>query len=295
MNDATNPAWHVPTEDLDAYAHERSADAQAWSIETHLPECSLCRAHLNDAIARTNVGSDVATSKVTVMSTVAPALQAPRATPAPARRVPTRLNPVSRAFLGRTPWLAGVVVVTLMAVLADLGWRHFAATSAWRLDSVLLLLGPVLPLAGVAFVCSRSSDPCAEVVLSTPSAGLRMVLWRTLTVLLVATPLTAAIGIATGGFSVTAVLLPTVAITMATLALGSRIGLDTAAALIGAAWTLLVIAPSVATTTMVLPAYAESTYAWWGAVIALGAAVTLWRRDAYERLTSLGIRHEGGR
>lgn len=286
--------WHVPDSALLAYAREQSSDAEAWSIETHLPECARCREQLSASVLDTELVDDLALTKLALRSFVAPALHVSSVAGTPFRAVLPRaswrpFSSVSRTLMGRAPWLVAVFALTLLAILTDLGWSQWAPDSTWRLDSLMLLFGPVLPLVGVAFVCSASTDPCAEIVLSTPSAGLRMVLWRTVSVLLVATPLTTALGVATGSASAGALLVPTLAITVATLAVGSRTGLDTAAAVIGGAWILIVILPSVAATRMVLPVYAESAMWWWIAALTLGAGATLWQRDRFERIPSFGI------
>lgn len=286
--------WHVPDSALLAYAREQSSDAEAWSIETHLPECARCREQLSASVFDTELADELALTKLALRSFVAPALHVSSVAGAPSRAVPSRaswwpFSSVSRTLMGRAPWLVAVFALTLLAILTDLGWSQWAPDSTRGLDSLMLLFGPVLPLVGVAFVCSASTDPCAEIVLSTPSAGLRMVLWRTVSVLLVATPLTTALGVATGAASAGALLVPTLAITMATLAVGSRTGLDTAAAVIGGAWILVVILPSVAASRMVLPVYAESAMWWWIAALTLGAVATLWQRDRFERIPSFAI------
>lgn len=286
--------WHVPDSALLAYAREKSSDAEAWSIETHLPGCSRCRAQLNSSLLDPELANELVLTQLALRSVVTPAPHVSSVAGAPLRAVPSQasrrpFSSVTRTLMGRAPWLVAVFALTLLAILTDLGWSQWAPGSTWRLDSLMLLFGPVLPLVGVAFVCSASTDPCAEMVLSTPSAGLRMVLWRTVSVLLVATPLTTALGVATGSASAGALLLPTLAITVATLAVGSRTGLDTAAAVIGGAWVLIVILPSVAATRMVLPVYAESAMWWWISALTLGVVATLWQRDRFERLPRFGI------
>ncbi|MGC1209547.1 MAG: hypothetical protein WA880_16500 [Ornithinimicrobium sp.] len=298
MSHPSTTDWHIPEADLLSYADEQSSDAHAWSIESHLPGCAICRQHLNAALATPELSRELARARHVVRSAVAPPDSATSTVTAPLTR-PSRghsaaLVAVSRTFIGRIPGLLTVLGIVLLAVAADLGWRYVTADSPRRFDSLMMLIGPVLPLAGVALACSKSSDPCAEITLSTPSAGLRMVLWRTLAVLVVATPLTTALGMATGAVSATALLLPTLAITVATLALGSRTGLDIAAAIVAAAWILLVAMPSLAATRMVLPVYAESALWWWIAALALGAVITLWQRDGFERIPRIGIRRAGG-
>lgn len=294
--------WHAAEAELLAYAHEESSDVEAWSVETHLVGCRLCRDRVNVAVASTALADTVRAHKGRVISLVAPQAHPPASrpvrhtSPAPAAsaavdpgpRHTHRLTLVSRTLLGRTPWFVATILVTVLTVLLDLGWRQLAPGTTWRLDSIVLLVGPVLPLVGVAFVCSTSTDPCAEVVLATPSAGLRMVLWRTLSVLVVALPLTVALGATSGSVTAGALLLPTLAMTAGVLALGSRTGLGVAAALVGGAWLLVVVLPSLALTQLALPVYAEPALWGWAAVLCLGSLMTTWQRDGFERLSAFG-------
>lgn len=292
MTDTTSRDWHASEAALLAYAQERSTDVQAWSVETHLVACPVCRDRVNAAVTDTELTGAVARGKRLVLSAVAPETPAPPKTASIAIIVAPRhtrhpFAAVSRTLLGRTPWFVSVVLVTVLTVFADLVWRQLAPGSTWRLDSLVLLFGPVLPLVGVAFVCSESTDPCAEVVLSTPSAGLRMVLWRTLSVLVVAIPLTAVLGATSGAVTAAALLLPTLALTTTTLALGSRLGLDVAAAVVGGAWLLVVVVPSLALTRMAMPVYAEPAMWWWAAALCLGGLATVWQRDGFERIPTV--------
>lgn len=290
--------WHAAEAALLSYAHEQSTDVEAWSVETHLVGCQLCRDRVNVAVGTTELAETVFARKGRVLSVVAPETPAlANATPAIAStaraasdvgsRHTRRLAVVSRTLHGRTPWFVAITLTTVLTVLLDLAWRQLAPGTTWRLDSIVLLVGPVLPLAGVAFVCSTSTDPCAEVVLSTPSAGLRMVLWRTLSVLMVALPLTTALGATSGSVTAGALLLPTLAMTVGTLALGSRTGLAVAAALVGGAWLLVVVMPSLALTRLALPVYAEPALWGWTAALCAAGLATLWQRDRFERIASI--------
>lgn len=304
MTTTTGREWHAAEAALLAYAHEESSDVEAWSVETHLVSCRLCRDRVNVAVDGTELAGEIARHKRRIRSSVAPeipGLTPPAPAIAPTARTASHAGPrptrrlavVSRTLLGRTPWFVAITLVTVLTVFLDLLWRQLAPGTTWRLDSIVLLVGPVLPLAGVAFVCSTSTDPCAEVVLSTPSAGLRMVLWRTLSVLVVALPLTVALGATSGSVTAGALLLPTLAMTVGTLALGTRVGLEVAAALVGGGWLVVVALPSLALTRLALPVYAEPALWGWAAVLCAGALATSWQRDGFERLAGFGIRRRG--
>lgn len=307
MTSTTRPEWHAAEAALLAYAHEASSDVESWSVETHLVGCRLCRDRVNVAVGTTELARAVCAHKGRVLSLVSPqthdhalsplrdssTAHAASADVEPGPRHTRHLAIVSRTLLGRTPWFVAITLVTVLTVLLDLFWRQFAPGTTWRLDSIVLLVGPVLPLAGVAFVCSTSTDPCAEVVLSTPSAGLRMVLWRTLSVLVVALPLIAVLGATSGSVTAGALLLPTLAMTVGTLALGTRVGLDVAAAFVGGAWLVVVVLPSLALTRLALPVYAEPPLWGWAAVLCVGGLVMHWQRDGFERLAGFSLRRRG--
>ncbi|RST21990.1 hypothetical protein EF908_18985 [Streptomyces sp. WAC04770] len=134
-----------------------------------------------------------------------------------------------------------------VVVLGALGLSYGAGLGA-SVRPLLLVTAPVLPLAGVALSYGRHADPLYEVVTSTPSGGLRLLLVRAAAVLGVSVPaLTlagAALPPAAGGPGAAAWLLPGLALTLAALALGSFVGSRRGAAAVGGAWALFVVAPA---------------------------------------------------
>ncbi|KIF79739.1 hypothetical protein QR77_27960, partial [Streptomyces sp. 150FB] len=103
------------------------------------------------------------------------------------------------------------------------------------------------PLAGVAVSYGPYADPLYEIIASTPGGGLRLLLTRTLAVLMVSLPLLTVAGAllpASGGApGAAAWLLPGVVLTLAALALGSYVGCRTSTAVLGAGWLLSVAVP----------------------------------------------------
>jgi hypothetical protein len=174
------------------------------------------------------------------------------------------------------PWLAMVVSVTLLALLFDL-----VGTGSGEV-SLVLLLAPVLPVLGVAASWSRGLDPAYELTVSAPRAGLYLVLRRTTSVLAVAVPALLVGGWATG---VTAAqwLLPCLAFTSTTLALGGVVGVPRAAAALVVLWAAVVVAPTLATSRTTF-ALEMSALPAWGLVLALGIGVLVARRGAYSVL-----------
>ncbi|MGW5801493.1 hypothetical protein, partial [Streptomyces bacillaris] len=153
---------------------------------------------------------------------------APHTTAAGATGVSPRLSRAARVLWAAGPALRGAWAVALgVVVLGALGLSYGAGLGA-SVRPLLLVTAPVLPLAGVALSYGRHADPLYEVVTSTPSGGLRLLLVRAAAVLGVSVPaLTlagAALPPAAGGPGAAAWLLPGLALTLAALALGSFVG-----------------------------------------------------------------------
>lgn len=240
------------------------AEVTTWSVEVHLAACADCRAGLatgsDDLLAR--VAADLDAAIVTGPAS------------APRRRWSAALH---RWFVwALLPWLSVTLAVLGCAVLIQ-----------WMLPGLpglVLLLAPVAPLPAVAGAWSRRLDPAWELIAVTPAAGLTMLLRRTATVLAVIVPALALAGAQTG-VPLALALLPCLAFTAATLALGAFVGVRRAAAGLGAAWTLTVIAPTVVTTD--LPAVLQPGTAPGWALIALAlAGLAATRADHFHRLTS---------
>ncbi|MFB8204089.1 zf-HC2 domain-containing protein [Kitasatospora purpeofusca] len=242
---------------------------ELWAVEAHLEACPACRERLSDAVGTGQPA--VAALTVAVWSELEPQLAV--AAPAPPRRLAVRLSTWTTPAM--TPWLAMVLVVTALALLLD---RANAGPDPDRI-SLLLVLAPVLPVGGVAAAWSRGLDPAYELTAATPRAGLPLLLRRTAAVLAVVLPALLIGGWATG---VTAAqwLLPCLAFTSTTLALGALLGVTRAAVAVAAGWLAVVVAPTVAAgrTAVVLRADGLPV---WGAVLALGVAVVVARRGAW--------------
>ena len=256
---------------LDAYARgvaDCLADDEVWALEAHLEECRTCRDRLSAVVAAR--APAVAALVGTVWSDLEPRLAAIPPLPH-RRRWPARLSRWTTPVM--VPWLAMTVTVTLLALLLD---RIGTGTGEAPL---VLLLAPVLPVLGVAASWSRGLDPAYELTASAPRAGLHLVLRRTTAVLAVVVPALLAGGWATG---VTAGqwLLPCLAFTSATLALGGVIGVTRAAVSLVTVWAAVIAVPALTAgrTTAVLQTAALPG---WGLVLALATTVVLARGGAY--------------
>jgi hypothetical protein len=201
-----------------------------WSVEVHLEDCPDCRALV--------AGSTTDDARAMLDRVAAGVDRHIAAGPAPARR--RRWAAMRSRWLvwHLVPWLTMTVTVLGCAVLLD------ALESS--LPSLVMLLAPVAPLPAVAIAWSRRHDPAWELIAGTPAAGLAMLLRRTIGVLAVVVPALALASTRTG-LSLALTLLPCLAFTAATIALGAFVGVRLAAAGLGAAWAVAVVLPAVIT------------------------------------------------
>lgn len=236
---------------------------RVWALEAHLESCAQCRARLAE-----HQSPAVSALVEGVWAGLGPALDAAAPARKPrARWLVTWVTPVM------VPWVVMVLLVPVIALMFDVVARGV---------SLIALLAPVLPVLGVAASWSRGLDPAHEMVTATPRAGLFLVLRRTTAVLVVVLPVLLVAGWVTGeGFGLW--LLPSLAFTTGTLALGSVVGMNRAAAVLVAVWLAVLVLPTIAhvgQTLALRPVFAPV----WAGIFVLTAALTVLRRGSFSRL-----------
>ncbi len=271
---------HASTRIIDCYARgldgtDLTAD-EVWAVEAHLEACRVCRERLAVAVAVQAPG--VAALVGSVWAGLEPRLGAPVS-----RRRYRSVWLSSWLAPAMVPWLGMVVSVALLALLLDLVGGGYGFGSG-RV-SLVLLLAPVLPVLGVAASWSQGLDPAYELTASVPRAGLQLVLRRTASVLAVVVPALLVGGWATGVPGVTAAqwLLPCLAFTSTTLALGGVVGVTRAAVAVVVVWAGVVVTPTVVASRATF-ALQTGGLAVWGLVLTLGIGVVIARRGAYSVL-----------
>ncbi|MDT9699702.1 zf-HC2 domain-containing protein [Streptomyces sp. P17] len=317
---------HAPDDLVARYTDGSLPDSDAWSLEKHLESCAGCAARVSRAVAATATGTVLSEVRQAVLGAApaAPTHTAHARPPAPARRARPRSGLRAAAGDGlrtnarhwssrhlvasagdsrwarvlwaagpavRGAWLPALLLVGIGAVVLAYGADFTGARS------LLLALAPVVPVAGVAFSYGAHADPMHELAAATPSAGLRLVLTRTAVVLAVSLPLLTLAGLVLpsyGGPGAAAWLLPGLALTLASLALGGWLGLRAATAVTGGGWLCAVLAPALATPDgAVSAALTDQISAClggapaqgaWAAAAVLCAALLAARRAAYDRL-----------
>lgn len=242
--------WHASAGQLAAYIDGAVPQVQAWSLEAHLIGCPDCRAALSSALAGSRAPVTDVLREVRFRLDVLPEqVRAPRASSLRSLRSLRRIWMIAgprRPLFGS--WLLSLVLVLLGALLLDhLYGPRFAgldgvapgqAAASWFRSggSWLILIAPLLPLIGVTIAYGPGLDPGYELVAATPSGGLRLVLWRTAGVLVVTLPAAAGVQLAGGSTRVVPWLLPGLALVLATLALGTVLGLARAGTVIAGLW-----------------------------------------------------------
>jgi hypothetical protein len=230
-------SWHAETAVLQAYAEGELDEVRALSVEAHLLACEPCRLQLVDLADRPRLEA--------VWDQVAVSIEAPSRTVA--ERLLVRFGvPEHRARLvAATPslsgaWLVGVAFSLVFAVVA----AHVGSSGSL----VFLALAPLLPVAGVAVAYGPWLDPLYEVSLAAPMSNFTLLLLRTSAILASTLALAGAAALALPGpWWVTAAwLLPTLALTVLALALGSYLPQAMAACAVGLGWITVVVLVSLA-------------------------------------------------
>ncbi|PZG01501.1 anti-sigma factor family protein [Micromonospora deserti] len=289
MNDRREPCagtgtWHASPVLLAAYAAGRAHGADVWSVEAHLIACPQCRAELAAVLEPTDqeLLGNIRDSVVTAL--------------------PQRRTARIRRGVGWLRWVLrpGTLIAVGVAVLGATALDLVAGVGD-RDGGVLWLLAPAIPLTGVALAAVGEEDPCWEAILAAPSALLRLVLWRTIAVLMFAVPLASVAGglrVAVAGQSGwnAAWLLPCLALTSATLAGGAFIGVERAARCVGLLWCAATLGPPLVRTggdalaavrlaaapLAETPAFAATAQVGWALVTLFFVAVVVLTRGRYE-------------
>lgn len=208
--------FHATDAELRAWAENAMDDTAVWSVDAHLEGCANCRSRVD--VPLPDPPADLP-----------PQGRVRRATPA--RRIGILILSGPEA---RLAWFAAlavtVLITTLVAALPDGTVPHW----------LLLMIAPTLPVLGTAASYGPRTDPLDELIGSTAYSGLRIILWRTLSVLAVSLPVAAVAGLASGLGNPAVWLLPSCALTALTLALASVTGPAVAAAAVGAGWFVLI-------------------------------------------------------
>lgn len=178
----------------------------------------------------------------------------------------------------RLPWLAAAVAVSSFAVLG-------AATNDQVL--ALVILAPLLPVAGVAAAYGPWADPMFETVRSTPISGFHVVLARTVAVTVSCLPvlIVAAMIVPETRASALTWVLPALALALSSLTISTFTSLPLAAAIVTGCWfTAVAWTGTLSDPWLLFQGPAQLVFL----AVALGASFTIARRR--ERFEIEGLR-----
>ncbi|WP_240799947.1 hypothetical protein, partial [Streptomyces sp. A1277] len=192
----------------------------------------------------------------------------------------------------RGAWTGALLLVACAAVALAYGGGLGEAARP-----LLLVVAPVLPLAGVGLSYGRSADPMHEIIAASPGGGLRLLLIRTAAVLGATVPALAlawaVLPASAGGPGPLAWLLPGLALTLAALGLGSYVGCRAGAWTVAAGWMTAVTVPALGTSPSALAEVARTatrTFAGlpaqgaWAVAAVLCAGLLALRRRSFDHL-----------
>ncbi|QZY29737.1 zf-HC2 domain-containing protein [Nocardioides coralli] len=227
--------WHTDDELLAAYVAGRLDAVAAASVEQHLTRCAECRTAIRGHVDPNPLEL--------AWRGVRDAVQSPPL-PLPIRLARRLGLPDSTAVLLaaaaslRTAWLVSAVVAVAFAVVAT-------ALAEGLTLAPFLLVAPLVPVLGVAAAYGPQEDPLETLVVTAPVGRTRLVLIRTVAVLVTVLPATAALGLLLPGplWVAAAWLGPALMLVPVLLALSSFVGPRAAAAVVAVGWSVVVVAP----------------------------------------------------
>ena len=228
----TTSEWHVPEALLSDYVGGRLDALRSTSIEQHVERCDDCRSRVRP------LSDDRLHEQA--WTRVRERIEPPEFSPVvrTARRLglgePTAILLSAAASL-RIAWLSGAFVALAFAVGAAL----VSDDSIWP----FLLVAPLIPALGVAAAFGGPDEPTEILTVTAPYGRSRLVVVRTLAVVVATVPVACALGLLLPGPAWIAVawLGPALAVLSIVLAIGGLAGMRTAVPLVALAWSGLVL------------------------------------------------------
>ena len=224
--------WHADRELLAAYVAGGLDAIDGASVEQHVTRCAECRAAITPLVDRhaldrawTGIRSAVEAPDLPLAIRVARRCGVPE---------PTSVLLAATASL-RTSWVVSSFVALAFAALA-------VAVAGDGLLAPFLLVAPMVPVVGVAAAYGPQHDPLETLVVTTPYGRTRLILLRTVAVLVSVLPFAILVGLLLPGPEWLAVawLGPALAMVPVLMALASFVGPRNAAATVAIAWSAVV-------------------------------------------------------
>lgn len=219
--------WHVEPKTLEAYAHNEIGDAPAYSVEAHLLSCEVCRMRIAALVDPVLLEA--------MWTEIDDIVAGPH--PRVVERLLLRLGAKDHVarLVAATPslslsWLAAVALTLAFAVVSAHTNPHGFL--------LFLIMAPLLPLAGVAVAYGPGVDPAYEIGLAAPIRAFRLLLIRASAVLTSSSSIAfvAALALPQRNWAVVAWLLPSLGLTVTSLALSTVTHPLRAAAAVAGLW-----------------------------------------------------------
>ena len=231
--DDRHGAWHADAELVRRYAEGSLPTAAAASVEAHVVSCDRCQELFATAAVAAPDRLDA------VWHDIVDIVDQPRRGVAERALVGAGVAPHTARLLTATVSLRGSWLAGVAATLA------FAVASAGTGDggglAMLLVLAPLVPVAGTAAAFGSWLDPARELAVAAPLHGFRLLLIRAVAVVASSLVLGLALSVAVdGGWEVAAWVAPALALTTVTLLLSTWVAPTAAALSTSAAWIAIV-------------------------------------------------------
>lgn len=224
--------WHLQSPQLDMYATGELDAATAFSIEAHLATCEDCSAKASRYVDPERTHS--------VWAGIESELDIGYETRVERALRWLGLNESSARLLAATPslrlaWLGSICVTLLFAVVAS----RLANLGPWP----LLLIAPILPVAGVAVAYGPHGDPAYEIGVASPMSGFKLLVLRSSAVLVTTIALGFGASVLLREIQWTTIvwLAPALCLTCAVLALSTAVPPSTAGRVVGGVWAASVL------------------------------------------------------
>jgi hypothetical protein len=221
--------WHADRQLIEAYVAGGLDAVHAASVEQHLNRCHECR------LAIRPLADQPALDRA--WTGIRDRVESPRL-PLPiriARRCgvtePTGVLLAATTSL-RTSWVVSSLVALAFATLA-------VALAGENALAPFLLVAPMVPIVGVAAAYGHQQDPLETLVVTTPYGRTRLILLRTVAVLVSVVPCAVVLGLFLPGpvWLAVAWLGPALTLVPVLMALASFVGPRNAAAAVAIAWS----------------------------------------------------------
>jgi hypothetical protein len=225
--------WHADSALLSSYLAGALDAVVGASVEQHVSRCDTCRAAVGHLLEPRLVERTWASIREVVEHPSLPFVV--RLARRCGLREPTAVLLAGAASL-RGAWLVGAFLSLSFATLA-------AYASGGTALAPFLLVAPLAPVLGVAAAYGPRQDPLEALVATAPYGRTRLILLRTIGVLVSMLPVTVLLGLALPGppWLAAAWLGPALALVPVLLAIAAFVGPRTAATVVSLAWSGVVL------------------------------------------------------